>query len=183
SADETPWERIPVDGAAHPHAFTRAGWAARTATVHAARGARPRVTGGIAGLEVIKTTRSGFSGFLKDAYTTLPETEDRIFATRIDASWEYADAAVVPADAAERGRDVVLRVFAEHDSKSVQQTIYVMGRALLDALPEIVSVSLTMPNQHRILANLAPFGLANANEIFVATREPYGLIKGTVARE
>jgi urate oxidase len=31
--------------------------------------------------------------------------------------------------------------------------------------------------------NLAPFKLANENDIFVATSEPFGLIKGTVARE
>jgi len=181
-ADETPWERIPVDGGAHPHAFSRAGWAARTSMVSAGRVGAPRVTGGIAGLEVIKTTRSSFSDFLKDPYTTLPETDDRIFATRIDATWAYESQAGVRPDTAERARDAILRTFAEHDSKSVQQTIWEMGKAMLSALPEIASVSLTMPNQHRIPVNLTPFSMTNANEIFVATSEPYGLIKGTVAR-
>jgi urate oxidase len=58
-----------------------------------------------------------------------------------------------------------------------------MGEALLARVPDIATVSFTLPNQHRLPVNLSPFRLANENEIFVATSEPFGLIKGTVARE
>ena len=73
--------------------------------------------------------------------------------------------------------------FANHESLSVQQTLYAMGEAALAASPEIERITLTMPNKHRILADLKPFGLENANEIFVATDEPYGTITGTLSRE
>ena len=183
--EQAPWERIPVDGSPHHHAFTKAGSAVRSCTVHADRTGSSRISGGMLGLDVIKTTRSGFVGFLKDQYTTLAETSDRIFSTRVDATWVYAAGVsdAVFSDAYERARRVLLETFATHDSKSVQQTMYAMGEALLAALPGIFSVSLSMPNKHRILANLEQFGMSNANEIFVATSEPFGLIKATVARE
>ena len=37
----------------------------------------------------MKTTRSAFSGFPRDRYTTLPETDDRLMATKITAIWRY----------------------------------------------------------------------------------------------
>ena len=40
-----------------------------------------------------------------------------------------------------------------------------------------------MPNLHRIPFNLEPFGLKFENDIFVATDEPYGLIKGDDQRK
>jgi urate oxidase len=195
--EQAPWERIDVKGSPHPHAFTRAGSAVRTCLVRADRHGKISISGGLQGLDVIKTTRSGFAGFLKDPYTTLAETSDRIFSTRVDATWLYA-AGVVGAfgapgfpgasspdfsDAGDRARQILLETFATHDSKSVQQTMYAMGEALLAGLPEISSVSLSMPNKHRILVNLEQFGMGNANEIFVATSEPFGLIKATVTRE
>jgi urate oxidase len=57
-----------------------------------------------------------------------------------------------------------------------------MGEAALAACPAIDSISFELPNLHRIPFNLAPFGLAFENDVYVATDEPYGLIKGTVSR-
>jgi len=181
--DQEQWTRIPVDGSPHPHSFTRDGSGARTCRVRRGREGSTEVWGGVKGLDVIKTTKSGFVGFFKDRYTTLAETSDRIFATRIDATWEYAPGVTSYADIFDAARCSLLETFARHDSASVQQTIHAMGEALLMRLPQITSVSLTMPNQHRLLMNLEPFGMENPNEIFVATSEPFGLIKGTVARE
>jgi len=132
---------------------------------------------------LIKTTRSSFDGFLKDPYTTLSETNDRIFATIVDAEWDYGNRQPDFNASFETARQTILEVFATHDSRSVQQTLYAMGEALLARVPEIDTVSFVMPNQHRILVNLQPFGLSNENEIFTATSEPFGLIKGTVTRE
>jgi urate oxidase len=184
--EQSSWERITVNGAPHPHSFTRSGSGARTCVVRSDRAGGVEVRGGLAGLDVIKTTRSGFAGFLRDEYTTLPETSDRIFSTRVDATWVYnrgAPDAAFSEDSHARARQALLETFAAHDSRSVQQTMYAMGEAFLAALPAVSSISLTMPNKHRILANLQPFGLDNANEIFVATSEPFGLIKATVTRE
>ena len=69
-----------------------------------------------------------------------------------------------------------------HKSLSVQQTLYAMGQAALDACSEIENLNLTLPNQHRIPVNLAPFGLENGNENFVPTDEPYGTISATLQR-
>ena len=47
----------------------------------------------------------------------------------------------------------------------------------------IDQISLTMPNKHRLLVNLRPFGLENNNEVFNADDRPYGLIQATVTRD
>jgi len=201
SIRQTLWARIPVGGKPHDFAFTKGGSDSRTARVRAERGGELEVTGGLTGLEILKSSGSSFVGFLKDEYTTLPEASDRIFATTIDATWTYAPAASAglhrpnrmsrePAEQAlnfnslfEEARRTILELFATHDSKSVQQTIYAIGEAILARQPAVSTIDIAMPNQHRLLVNLAPFGLENANEIFVATSEPFGIIKGSVARE
>jgi len=178
------WTRIPAGGRPHDHSFSSAGSGRRTCVVKKTRRGPPRVSGGLAGLEVIKTTGSGFSGFLKDEYTTLQETTDRILATSIDAAWDFLPSASPDYNAVfETAFRVIPETFATHESLSVQQTIYAMGEALLARVPDIATVSFTLPNQHRLPVNLSPFRLASENEIFVATSEPFGLIKGTVARE
>lgn len=178
------WTRIPTGGRPHEHSFMSAGSGGRTCRVRNARGRPAEVSGGLAGLEVIKTTGSGFSGFLKDEYTTLQQTTDRILATSIDATWAFRSSTSPDYNAAfETAFRVITEVFATHASLSVQQTIFAMGEALLKHVPEMSTVSFTLPNQHRLPVNLAPFKLAGENEIFVATSEPFGLIMGTVARE
>ena len=183
SIEEEPWARIPTDGGPHPHAFTRGGTGVRTCRLVLQRDGKRRTWAGISGLEVVKTTRSGFAGFPRDRYTTLAETTDRIFATSVDAAWEYARAPRSFTSAFDAARSCLLACFAGHDSASVQHTIYAMGESLLARLPEVSEVSIRMPNRHRLPVNLQPFGLDNPNEIFVATSEPYGLIHGTIARE
>src|SRR5271157_5255485 len=87
------WTRIAAGGRPHDHSFSGAGSGRRTCVVAVNRRGPPHVTGGLAGLEVIKTTGSGFAGFLRDEYTTLVDTTDRIFATSIDATWAFLPAA------------------------------------------------------------------------------------------
>ena len=58
-----------------------------------------------------------------------------------------------------------------------------MGSRVLEKRPEIVEVRLSLPNKHHLLVDLAPFGLDNPNEVFVAADRPYGLIEGTVLRD
>ena len=176
------WDRIVVDGKPHDHSFAKSTTARRTATARAQRGEPITLTGGVTGLEVIKTTKSGFAGFLRDQYTTLKETTDRIFGTSVDAAWTYDSAEADFNAGFAAARRAILDVFATHDSLGVQQTIFAMGEAVLAAVPAICEISFTMPNQHRLLVNLEPFKMTNSNEIFVTTSEPFGLIKGTLAR-
>jgi len=138
---------------------------------------------GLDGLGLLKTTDSAFSKFLRDPYTTLRETDDRILATDVEARWTYSR---TPADYDAvwgAARTALLETFADHRSASVQHTLYAMGEAVLDKCPEIGEIRLVLPNRHHLLVDLAPFGLDNPNEIFVATREPYGRIEAVIARQ
>ena len=135
---------------------------------------------------MLKTTRSAFAGFERDRYTTLADTDDRIMATKITATWGFGDAALAGAvdfDAAYGIlTDRLLATFAEHESPSVQASIWIMATAMLDAEPAIDWVRMVLPNLHHWRVDLAPFGLDNPNEIFFSTTEPHGLIDATVRR-
>jgi urate oxidase len=175
------WEPIPVGGAVHPHAFRQAGSERRTAEVTRDRqGAR--IIAGIEDLVVMKTAKSAFEGFPRDPYTTLKETSDRILATAVRATWRYSRPKVAFGALWHEVRRVLLETFARHDSRSVQQTLYAMGEAVVESL-DVEEIHLVMPNRHHLPVDLTPFGLENRNEIFVATAEPYGLIEGTVRRK
>jgi urate oxidase len=175
------WDRLIVGGQPHNHSFAQRDAARPIAKVACSRGG-DSVECGIEDLLILKTTGSGFEGYLKDEFTTLPETKDRIFATKLKATWTYDKR---PAGyVATNGSilDAMLSVFAVNYSPSVQVTLFQMGEAALNAAPEISKVHLAMPNKHCLLINLSPFGMENRNELFVPTDEPHGQIEGTVSR-
>jgi urate oxidase len=178
-AVEHPWVRLSASGRAHPHAFAQPGGEQWTTKVTRDRSG-PRVSSGLTNLVVLKTAGSAFAGFPRDAYTTLPETSERILATAITATWDYRDDADF--SRRERIRAALIGAFAAHDSRSVQHTLYAMGEAALASCGDITGISLSMPNRHHLLVDLQPFGLDNPNEIFVATDQPFGLIEATVRR-
>jgi urate oxidase len=181
SVSEQPWSRLSAAGEPHPHAFVQAGAEHWTAVVtRDAQGSE--IVAGLANLVVLKTTDSAFSGFPRDEFTTLPDTEDRIMATSMTAAWTYAPGAV---DFSVRDdvRRALLETFAAHRSRSVQHTLYAMGEAALAACAAIAAITLTLPNRHHLLVDLQPFGLDNPNEIFVATDQPFGLIEATIRRQ
>ena len=178
------WKRAKVGGREHPHCFVAGSEERATCEAEVARSpGGERIAGGLQGLVVLKTTDSGFSGFPRDRFTTLKETDDRVFATSVAARWEYVSARVGFGSARDAIRRALIETFAGHKSRSVQETLYAMGEAALGASGEISRVRLSMPNQHRLLADLTPFGMTNPNEVFVTTSEPYGLIEATIGRE
>ena len=174
SAAEQRWDRV------SSHAFVQPGGEQWTATVTRDRSGR-EIVAGLANLVVLKTTDSAFSGFPRDPYTTLPETEDRILATSITASWTYR-AGTTDFAARDRVRTAMIDTFAAHQSRSVQHTLYAMAQAALAACADVEAITLTMPNRHHLLVDLKPFGLDNPNEIFIATDQPFGLIEATITR-
>ena len=179
---EFPWNRIEVNGRGHEHSFVR-GVGERKATVTGDEGGGRRVEAGIDNLLVMKTTGSGWEGFFRERFTTLPETNDRIMATIVTASWAYAESPDLDFDDLWRGvRDRILTTFTDHYSPSVQNTLYRIGRAVLEGFGEVQRIHLSFPNKHHILYDLGRFGIENDNEIFHATSDPYGLIEGTVER-
>ena len=178
---EQRWERMTVEGQPHAHSFTGAGRARPFAEVTCSRDGAS-VESGVEDLLLLKSSGSGFAGFVKDEMTTLPETRDRILATNLSADWHFA---LVPESYAQpngAALDAMLKVFATRYSPSVQATLFEMAQAALEAVPELDRVHLVMPNKHHLPVDLSRFGLDNRNEIFVATDEPHGLIEATIAR-
>jgi urate oxidase len=180
SVEEYLWDRVPVTG----HSFVRSGQETRTARVHH-DGRHATVVSGLRDLTVLNSTGSEFWGYLKDDYTTLPETRDRILATAVNAEWRHVRREDEWAgwDASHAAvRLLLLETFAGTHSRSLQQTLYAMGRRVLQECPAICEVRLSMPNKHHVAVDLEPFGLDNPNEVFYAADRPYGLIEGTVLR-
>ncbi len=168
---EAPWARI------GPHAFTQSGREVRFAAV-VCSAESSWVVSGLSDLVVLKTTGSEFHGFPRDRYTTLQETSDRVLATAVSARWRHSgDASFVDA------RTALVSTFAAHHSLSLQQTLYAMGSAVLEACPSVHEIRLSMPNRHHFVVDLSPFGLENPNEVFHADDRPYGLIEGAVIRD
>src|SRR5579875_1455053 len=152
----------------------------------AAGGLSAWVVSGLTGLVVLKSTGSEFAGFLKDRYTTLEETSDRILATSLTARWRYASPRQPPdgwTAAYAAIRQAMLERFATVHSKALQQSLWEMGRAVLEARPEVAEIRLSAPNKHHFLVDLRPFGLDNPGEVFYAADRPYGLIQAEVRRE
>ena len=168
---------IRMDG----HAFVRGSEEKRTTEISGVRGG-VEIRSGIENLIVLKTAGSGFEGYKKDRYTTLKETNDRILATALTATWTYGSPRVAFGPCWQQAREAILKTFVERDSPSVQQTAYAMGEAVLLAVPDIAEIRLSLPNKHCLPIDLTPFGLENKNEIFVPTDEPHGLIEVTVGR-
>jgi urate oxidase len=185
SLREHAWARTEVGGTPHPHAFAAGPPASSTAVVTAHRDGALGVRSGIAGLTVLKTTDSGFSGFLRDEFTVLAETEDRILATELTADWAFLLDGRTPSydDVRTTARRTLVQAFATHDSKSVQHTLYAMGAALLEKCDDVREVSMRMPNKHHVAVDLSPFGIGNDRAVFVSTDRPFGVIEGTVTRE
>jgi urate oxidase len=186
AVEEKAWERMMVDGAAEATTFQLGGPQLNTAlAVRAASGAW-EVKSGVDELTILKTTKSAFTGYIVDKLTTLKPATDRILGTRATIEWDYTRdwAPGNPDYAATRERIVTAlkRTFAVHNSMSVQHTLYGMGKAALEAAPEIERIHLSMPNLHHLLADLSPFAQDNPNHIFVPIDEPHGTIEATIER-
>jgi urate oxidase len=180
--EEKSWKQVLVDGTPHATTYQLTGPELQTTVVVQEQGSAVQVSSGIDGLVILKTTHSAFTGFIKDRLTTLPESTDRIFATRATATWDYSE---LPADFEQPRAEALaalLVTFAEHNSLSVQHTLYDMGIAALNAVAQIARIKLTMPNLHCLLVDLNRFGQQNPNQIFVPTDEPSGYIEAVVER-
>jgi urate oxidase len=175
SIDEYPWEPISAAG----HSFARAGQHTRVVTAIHDTDLGPSLIGGIEDLVVLNTTGSEFWGFPRDDYTTLADAYDRMLATTVSARWRMRGTEADWAATFAAARAALLESFTQ-PSKSLQQSLFAMGTAILAAAPVICEVRLALPNKHHFLADLEPFGLANENEVYYAADRPYGLIEGTV---
>jgi urate oxidase len=176
SIEEHGWRRL------GPHSFARTGGGARTAAV-TYDGTTAWVVSGVSGLVLLNSTDSEFHGFISDRYTTLAPTHDRILATAVNAGWRHATAEGDWNRLHQEAEEALVEAFVGTYSLSLQQTLYAMGQAVLDRVPGIAEVRLSLPNKHHFLVDLAPFGLDNPGEVYFPADRPYGLIEGSVLRE
>ncbi|MCU1423613.1 MAG: urate oxidase [Microbacteriaceae bacterium] len=180
--EEYAWERAIVDGAEHDHTWLRKGQEVRTAAV-TVDAVGEQVIAGFKDLVILKSTGSEFAGFLTDEFTTLPETHDRVMATSLDVKWRYIGTDVewdaVYADV----KRLMVKEFATLQSLALQQTLWHMGTAVLEAYPQIAEIRLKAPNKHHFDYDIDRFGVENHGEVFIAADRPYGLIEATITRD
>jgi len=190
------WTRMTTKGQPHPHSFYRDGNETRNVEAVVREGKGIDIRSGIVGLTVLKSTESQFHSFIRDEYTTLPETWDRILSTDVDCGWKWTQfsglAAVketVPKfdKAWEAAREVTMTTFAEESSPSVQNTMFKMCKYILAAVPEVEAVDYSLPNKHYFEIDLSWHkGLKNTGkdaEVYAPQSNPNGLIQCTVARQ
>ena len=178
---ERVWQRMEIGGQPHAHSFVERGQGTPTVSVQRTRDAVV-ITSGITGLLVMKTTESGFTGYPQCDFTTLPETDDRIMATSIDARWTHT----LPETAGPAANTLVLeaiyRIYATTWSPSVQRTLFQMGEAALEAVPGLSSIAMKLPNKHYLPLDLIRFGRPHEGDIFLPTDEPHGQIEAVIRR-
>jgi urate oxidase len=143
--------------------------------------------------------QSGFERFVRDKYTILPETRERMLATEVNASWRYSyeSVASIPTKGlyfSEKFMDVkkVLMdtFFGPPEtgvySPSVQRTLYLMGSAVLKRFADVSSIHLKMPNIHFLPVNLStkenPSMVKFKDDVYLPTDEPHGSIEATLSR-
>ncbi|MBX3015931.1 MAG: urate oxidase [Caldilineaceae bacterium] len=180
---EAIWHRMTVAGTLHPYAFTGSDTEKRVCAV-TRQGTAVTIQSEIRDMVILKTTGSGFTNFLRDEYTTLQETSDRLLGTKVIAQWHYkqpmGDAAIGFVAVRNQLRQILLDIFATHTSDSLQNTLYEMGKAVLTQLPIVADIHLLMPNKHNLLVDFTPFQRDNPNQIFLPINEPFGSIEGTL---
>ncbi|KAK3301657.1 uncharacterized protein B0T15DRAFT_405015 [Chaetomium strumarium] len=190
------WTRMTIDGAPHPHSFLRDGEETRNVEATVARGAGIDLKSSVVGLSVLKSTGSAFHSFVRDEFTTLPETWDRILSTDVDCTWTWKRFPTVAAiqNGAERfdkawesARGIIMKLFATDESASVQNTMYKMCEQILEAVPEADKTAFSLPNKHYFEIDLSWHkGIKNTGkdaEVYAPQSGPNGLIKCEVARD
>jgi urate oxidase len=178
------WERMKNGTIVEPYTYIGGSNEQQTTTIRRSREEGIQVESGIRGMRILKTTKSSFEGYVVDKFTTLPPAADRILATEMESVWQYAYSENIDfQEVRNQIRHQLCTVFADHHSFSVQQTLYVMGEAVLKNVGEVIEINFKMPNLHYLPINLKPFGMENNNDVFVASGDAFGYITGTLRRE
>jgi urate oxidase len=176
------FEMYPWSRGNNPHAFVRDGRFVRTATI-TYDGTTTWVVSGVKALSILKTSDSEYQGFLKDKYTTLKPTGDRIVATSVTCQWWHTSEDVDWGKSHDTVVQAIIDTYGNHYSLGHQQTLFEVGTAVLNGQPQIAQFRITAPNLHHFDYDLARFGVENNNEVFHADDRPYGLQEVTVLRD
>lgn len=195
SVEQAPWKRH-QEPRPHDHCYVATGTEVCTARVVAEKSGHVDVVAGARDLRILKTTQSGYVGFLRDAHTALPEATERMMATSVTATWRYSPSAVQgPAGSFDydKAYDAVRSGLLDAAfgppkggvySPSVQYTLYEMAGCAMRRCAQVESVYLNMPNLHFLPARVvapAPYDTFE-DDVYVATSEPHGTIEAVVTR-
>ena len=183
SIAEKAWEHLQSGGKPQPTTFVQTSGACQTTKVTRTRASECSVSSGFDNLVIMKTSGSAFEGYIQDSLTTLAPAKDRLLGTAVRANWNYTRTDVAFSSLRGKVRETLLAEFAGHNSKSVQHTLYAMGKAVLEQVAEVEDIELAMPNKHCLLVDLSRFGQDNPNEIFVPVDEPHGNIQARLRRQ
>ena len=180
-AKESLWTRLPQGGKPHASAFARSGEQERTSFLSGTREGT-QVRAGISNLPVLKTSNAAFEDFKKDPYTTLQEEADRILSIDINADWLYTDEDAEFGPLWHAVTKALLETFAEHESHSLQNTLYAMGESILANFENVSEIHLSLPSRQFHAADLAPLGMDNPDSVFLPVDEPRAVIEATLKK-
>jgi len=187
--EQYPWQRIDVDGKKHNHAFVLTPVAIRFATAILKRGGEIELEAGLKDLRVLKTTQSAFVNFINDEYRSLPDAKDRVFSTIVFSRWIYSTTNVDFCKTWNQVKDTILKVFAGPAdvgiySPSVQNTLHITEKLVLDTIPEINYMEMALPNRHYFGVDLSkfPVGVTSNDTVFLPVDKPSGNIRAALTR-
>lgn len=141
----------------------------------------------LSGLQLIKVSGSSFYGFVRDEYTTLPDSYDRPLFIFLDLFWRYADVRdaldgkpgrYVPA---EQIRDIAHNVFHEKETPSIQYLIYLIGLRVMERFPQLAEIGFESNN--RTWETVVEPADGGGPGVFTEPRPPYGFQGFTMTRE
>jgi urate oxidase/2-oxo-4-hydroxy-4-carboxy-5-ureidoimidazoline decarboxylase len=140
---------------------------------------------GVTDLQLIKVSGSSFFGFIRDEYTTLPESYDRPLFIFLNINWSYNNHADALSElsyvAAEQIRDIAHHVFHEFKTPSIQFLIYQIGLRILTRFPQLKEVFFES-NNRTWETIVEPEGIGQAG-VYTEPRPPYGFQGFTVTRD
>jgi urate oxidase len=144
------------------------------------------LSGGLSGVQLIKVKGSSFNGFIRDEYTTLPETSDRPLFIYLNLAWTYGDvddaiggdmSRYVPA---EQIGDIAQTVFHEVGSPSIQHLLHLIGMRIMARFPQLAAVSFESNN--RTWETVVEQVAAGEGAVYTEPRPPYGFQRYTLTR-
>ncbi|XP_071629829.1 uricase-like [Temnothorax longispinosus] len=192
NVEEYPWARYQVDNRPHNHAFIMCPTATRFCQVSQLRNESPRIRGGLKELRVLKTTQSSFTDFIQDEYRTLPDMNDRIFSTVVTATWDFSTATGVDFDRVwDMVKECIMQNFAGPPdtgiySPSVQNTLYLTEKCILNKVKQIRSIEMQMPNKHYFDLDFSKFSKViqgQNKEVYLPMDKPSGIIYARLNRK
>jgi len=181
-----PWTRAVVEEKEHQHGFVLDNSKGERGVQVVNNRKTVTTKAKCTGLTMLKTTQSGFEGYIKDKFTLLPETKERMMASSVDAEWTYIRK---PSNGYDSAYDKAVAILKKEFfgpaakgvySYSIQQTLYDMGTAALKADKDILKMSLYMPNIHFLPT--APL-VKSKDAVYVPVDEPHGVIHAEISRE